>query len=209
MQTQLGTCFFFCKCRRILWPMYQYPLIPYWMPSRTILKAFCKRDPSTFHQSCTRLLCRNNFHILPTLFEFWILIKVRVRRSTRFLAAAELKCPRLPIFNAFSASPQFNNHQHEIDMVRLAKKLNTASTSLRKTNLEKWSPVQDRGVSSALWGRGRGVRGRGGVNILLYFVFCQYFVFFNILYFSIFCILSIFCNLKIDLILKHSRFAKF
>ena len=75
MQTQLGTCFSFCKFRRFLWPMYQYPLIPTWMPSRTILKAFCKRDPSTFHQSCTRLLCGNNFHILPTPFEFWILIK--------------------------------------------------------------------------------------------------------------------------------------
>ena len=42
MQTQLGTCFSFCKCRRILWPMYQYPLIPSWMPSRTILKRFAK-----------------------------------------------------------------------------------------------------------------------------------------------------------------------
>ena len=184
MQTQLGTCFSFCKFRRFLWPMYQYPLIPTWMPSRTILKAFCKRDPSTFHQSCTRLLCGNNFHILPTLFEFWILIKVRVRRSTRFLAAAELKCPRLPIFNAFSASPQFTNHQQEIDMVRLAKKLNIASSSV-KTNLEKWSPVQDRGVSSTLGGRGGGIRGRGGVN--QYFVFCQFF--------AIFCILSIFCNI--------------
>ena len=119
----------------------------------------------------------------------------RVRRSTRFLAAAELKCPRLPIFNAFSASPQLTNHQHEIDMVRLAKKLNIASSSV-KTNLEKWSPVQDRGVSSTLGGRGGGIRGRGGVN--QYFVFCQFF--------AIFCILSIFCNLKIDLILKHSRF---
>ena len=198
MQTQLGTCFSFCKFRRILWPMYHHPLIPTWMPGRTILKAFCKRDPSTFHQSCTGLLCGNNFHILPTQFEFWILISKRVRRSTRFLAAAELKCPRLPIFNAFSASPQLTNHQHEIDMVRLAKKFNTASSSLRKTNFEKWSPVQDRGVSRALWGRGRGVRGRGGVNILQSFVFCKNF--------AIFCILSIFCNFKIDLILKYSQF---